>query len=417
MRLLDLSTIPLFASLPAEEISHLEATLTASTCPRGKVLFHEGFSDDKFYILMNGQVEVVKSLGRPEERILGLREAGSLLGEMSLFSREGYHTASVRSLTPLKLLKVTRSELDALLHRQPQLAYELIRLLSKRLEESENITILDLKEKNQHLIEAYEELKSAQEQIIEKERLEKELEIARQIQQSILPESLPDLPGYEFGALMIPARAVGGDFYTFFKLPKNRLGIVVGDVSDKGVPAALFMALTYSLIRAEAVRTGSPVQAFRKVNQHLLQMNSSSMFVTMVYGILDCSSGEFRFARAGHPSPYLLDGKGWRVEVPVSSAQPLGLFDNLSIDEQYINLPTCGTLLLYSDGVYETMDTQGTEFGFDLLNQTMAAYRTRPAQEICELLWKDVKAYGGNLPQHDDFTAVVVKRSRDNLLI
>jgi serine phosphatase RsbU (regulator of sigma subunit) len=117
---------------------------------------------------------------------------------------------------------------------------------------------------------------------------------------SVLPETLPDLPGYEFGALMIPARAVGGDFYTFFQLPKNRLGIVVGDVSDKGVPAALFMALTYSLIRAEAVRTSSPVQAFRKVNQHLLQMNSSSMFVTMVYGILDCGNGEFRFARAGH---------------------------------------------------------------------------------------------------------------------
>ncbi len=409
----DLSTIPLFASLPSEEISHLEATLSASGFPSGKVLFHEGHSDDKFYILLEGQVEVVKSLGRPEERLLGVREAGNLLGEMSLFSQDVCHTASVRSLTPLRLLTVTRTELDALLHRQPQLAYEIIRLLSQRLEESENVTILDLKEKNQRLMEAYEELKNAQEQIIEKEKLEKELEIARQIQQSILPETLPDLPGYEFGALMIPARAVGGDFYTFFQLPKNRLGIVVGDVSDKGVPAALFMALTYSLIRAEAVRTGSPVQAFRKVNQHLLQMNSSSMFVTMVYGILDCSSGEFRFARAGHPSPYLLDGEGRLVVVPVSSAQPLGLFDNPPIDEQCINLPTGGTLLLYSDGVNETMDTQGTEFGFDSLNQTMAANCTRPAQEICGQLWQDIQAHGENLPQQDDFTTVVVKRSMD----
>jgi sigma-B regulation protein RsbU (phosphoserine phosphatase) len=413
MQSLDLSTIPLFASLPAEEISHLEATLSASTCPAGIVLFHEGYIDDKFYILLDGQVEVVKSLGRPEERILGLIEAGNLLGEMSLFSQDGCHTASVRSLTPLRLLKVTHTELDALLHRQPQLAYELIRLLSKRLEESENITILDLKEKNQRLREAYQNLKSAQEQIIEKERLEKELEIARQIQKSILPETLPDLPGYEFGALMIPARAVGGDFYTFFQLPKNRQGIVVGDVSDKGVPAALFMALTYSLIRAEAVRTGSPAKAFRKVNQHLLQMNSSSMFVTMVYGILDSSSGDFHFARAGHPSPYLLNGKGRRVEVPVSSAQPLGLFDNPPIDEQYIHLPHGGTLLLYSDGVNETLDTQGTEFGLDSLYQTMAANHLRPAQEICGQLWQDVQAHGGDLPQQDDFTTVVVKRSRD----
>jgi serine phosphatase RsbU (regulator of sigma subunit) len=306
---------------------------------------------------------------------------------------------------------VTRTELDALLHRQPQLAYGIISLLSHRLEESENITILDLKEKNQRLREAYEELKSAQAQIIEKEKLEKELEISRNIQQSILPESLPSLPGYEFGALMIPARAVGGDFYTFFKLPKNRLGIVVGDVSDKGVPAALFMALSYSLIRAEAVRTDSPVQAFRKVNQHLLQMNSLSMFVTLVYGILDCTNGEFRFARAGHLSPYLLDGEGHLVEVPVSRSQALGLFDNPSIDEQCIHLSPSATLLLYSDGVTETMDNQGVEFGLDSLYRSMSASRTHPAQGICEQLWQDVQAYGGDVPQQDDFTTVVVKRS------
>ena len=123
---------------------------------------------------------------------------------------------------------------------------------------------------------------------------------------------------------MVPAQAVGGDFYTYFKLGKDRLGLVVGDVSDKGVPAALFMALTYSAIRMEALRTGSPVQVLRNVNRHLLQMNSAGMFVTLVYGILDWTSGDFHFARAGHPSPYLLDGKGRIVEVPVSSGQPLG---------------------------------------------------------------------------------------------
>jgi serine phosphatase RsbU (regulator of sigma subunit) len=407
----DISRIPLFAGLPAEEIRHLEATLAESNFPGGKLLFQEGHSDNKFYILLEGQVEVVKSLGCPEERILGVREAGNLLGEMSLFSKDGRHTASVRSLTPLRLLKVTHAELETLLHRVPQLTYKIIRLLSRRLEESENITILDLKEKNQRLMEAYEELKSAQAQIIEKEKLEKELEISRQIQQSILPETLPKVPGYEFGALMIPARAVGGDFYTFFKLPKYRLGIVVGDVSDKGVPAALFMALSYSLIRAEAVRTGSPVQALQKVNQHLLQMNSSSMFVTLVYGILDCSSGDFHFARAAHPSPYLLDGEGRFMEVPVSLAQPLGLFDDLPIDEQCIHLPPGGTLLLYSDGVTETMDARGAEFGLDSLYRSMAANRTRPAQGICAQLWQDIQAHGGDLPQQDDFTTVVVKRS------
>jgi len=406
-----LSSIPLFSSLPPEEIHHLEETLSTVNFPVGKVLFHEGHSDDKFFILLEGEVEVIKSMGKPEERILGVREAGNLLGEMSLFTRKGCHTASVRSLTPLRLMKVTRSEVDGMLQRQPQLAYAIISLLSHRLEESENITILDLKEKNQRLREAYEELKAAQEQIIEKERLEKELEISGQIQQSILPESLPLVLNFEFGALMIPARAVGGDFYTFFKLGRDKMGLVVGDVSDKGVPAALFMALSYSLIRAEAVRTKSPVQALRKVNHHLLQMNSSSMFVTLVYGILDFNSGDFHFARAGHPSPFLLDGGGQLVDVPVSSGQALGIFGDLPLDEQTIHLAPGGTLLLYSDGISETMDNQGTDFGLDSIYETMSANRLQPAQKICEQLWQDVKAFGGDAPQQDDFTTFIIKRS------
>jgi serine phosphatase RsbU (regulator of sigma subunit) len=407
----DLASIPLFSTLPEEEIHHLESTLTSVDFPGGKVLFREGHSDDNFYILLEGEVEVVKSMGKPEERILGVRDAGNLLGEMSLFTRKGCHTASVRSLTPLRLMQVTRSELDGMLHRQPQLAYAIISLLSHRLEESENITILDLKEKNLRLREAYEELKAAQEQIIEKERLEKELEISGQIQQSILPEFLPVIPSFEFGALMIPARAVGGDFYTYFKMGRDRMGLVVGDVSDKGVPAALFMALSYSLIRAEAIRTKSPVKALRKVNHHLLQMNSSSMFVTLVYGILDFNSGDFHFARAGHPSPYLLDGEGQSVEVPISSGQALGIFGDLPIDEQTIHLPPGGTLLLYSDGISETMDTQGTDFGLDSIYKTMSANRLKSAQEICEQLWQDVNAFGGDSPQQDDFTTFIIKRA------
>ena len=407
----DLSSIPLFASLPADEIRRLKTLLQVSTFPSGEVLFQEGCSDDKFYVLMEGQVEIIKALGSTEERLLGVREAGTLLGEMSLFSREGCHTASVRSRTSLQLLEVPHSELDALLHRQSQFAYGLIQLLSRRLEESENATILDLKEKNQRLGEAYEELIEAHVQIVEKERLEKELELSGQIQQSLFPRTLPFIPGYEFSAMMVPARQVGGDFFTYFKLGKDRLGFVVGDVSDKGVPSALFMAITYSAIHLEAPHTSSPVQALRKINRHLIQMNASQMFVTLVYGILDCSNGDFHFARAGHPSPYVLDGDGQLLEVPVSSGQPLGLFDNLPIDEQQVRLPAGGTLLLFSDGVSETKDIQGSDFAPDVLYQTMAVNRMRPAEEICDQIWLDVQEHGRGLPQQDDFTVVVVKRN------
>ena len=221
---------------------------------------------------------------------------------MSLFSQGGAHTATVRACTTLKALKMTRQDFDALLQRQPSLAYQIVSLLSRRLEESENLTIIDLKEKNRQLTLAYQELKAAQAQIIEKEKLEHELEIARRIQLNILPHELPQHPGFEFGALMIPARAVGGDLYQFIPLNRNRLGIVVGDVSDKGVPSALFMSLVYSLMRAEAAGGSAPAKVLQKVNRYLLEINVEEMYVTLLYGILDFSSGEFSLCPRRSPA-------------------------------------------------------------------------------------------------------------------
>ena len=165
-------------------------------------------------------------------------------------------------------------------------------------------------------------LRDAKRQLLS--QLERELEIARQTQQSILPETLPQRPGYDFGALMVPARAVGGDFYEFIELGKGRLAIVIGDVSDKGLPAALFMALTYSLIRAEAARTKPPRQVLANVNRYLLEMNASGMFVTLIYAVLDPASGRLDYARAGHPLPLLLDAGGAPIPVPVQTGQVLG---------------------------------------------------------------------------------------------
>ena len=182
-----ISQVPIFASLPPGEIKHLANSLRVCEFTEGEILFREGDIDPHFYILLEGQVEVVKKLGTPEERILGVRGEAAFLGEMSLFSQGGQHTATVRAITPLTLLEMTRADFDALLHRQPALAYDLVRLLSRRLEQSENITILDLKEKNRQLTVAYQELQAAQAQVIEKEKLEHELDIARHIQQSILP--------------------------------------------------------------------------------------------------------------------------------------------------------------------------------------------------------------------------------------
>src|SRR5512135_84273 len=234
--------VPLFATLPQHEIAHLANSLRHFDFPTNTIIFHEGRKEDHFYILIEGHVEIIKAQGTPDERLLGVRSAVSFIGDMSLFSQDGKHTASVRALTPLNVLEMTRADFDQLLHRQPLLAYEMVRVMSTRLQDSENLTIHDLQIKNQELTQAYNELRAAHEQIVEKEKLERELAVAREIQQSILPRMLPDVKRFDFGGKMSPTRAVAGDFYDVIWLAPDQIGLVVGDVSDKGVPASLFMA-------------------------------------------------------------------------------------------------------------------------------------------------------------------------------
>ena len=179
---------------------------------------------DQFYIVLDGQVEIIKALGTGEERTLGLRGPGSFLGEMSLLSAEQRYTASVRACTDLQLLEMTRSDFDALLHRQPSLAYNLLTVMSARLNESENHTIRDLQEKNRQLAQAYEELKAAQAQLIEKEKLEAELKIARDLQRNILPRIKLRISGLDFGMVIEPMTSVGGDFFDFIELDRGSRG-------------------------------------------------------------------------------------------------------------------------------------------------------------------------------------------------
>jgi len=399
----------LFKALPHSEIQHLAKTLSVHEIPAMYVLFQEGHTDDSCYLILDGQVEIIKALDTTGERFLGLRGYDSLLGEMSLFSQEGRHTASVRARTPVRLLEITRNDIDGLLHRRPLFAYELLRTLSQRLEQSENLTILELIEKNRQLTEAYEELKSAQAQIIEKERLEKELEVANRIQKSILPQEMPILSSYDFGALMNPARAVGGDFYDFIPLDQDRLGIVVGDVSDKGIPSALFMALSYSLVRAEAHRDASPGETLLAVNHLLLEMNPTDMFVTVLYGVLDCKRRELDFARAGHTLPIILDSHGNPVELASNLGQSLGLIDEPRLDEQRVTLPKSGMALIFSDGLTEATNPSGEDFSGKRLLNALHGMLHLSAQSLCESLWHEAMAFCQPMPQQDDFTLVCFK--------
>jgi phosphoserine phosphatase RsbU/P len=245
-----IARVPLFATLPSEELARLAATLRELAVAHNTVLFNEGEYGASFYIVLEGELEIIKSIGTESEFRLDTRGPGEFVGEMSLLNGDGLRTASVRARGPTRMLEMGRADFDTLLYRHPTLAYEMVRVLSMRLRDANNATIRDLHEKNQQLTEAYFELKAAQARIIEQETLERELQIARSIQENMLPRTLPNLAGFDFSARMVPARVVSGDFYDFIPLDEWRVGIVIADVCGKSLPAALLMALTRSLLRA-----------------------------------------------------------------------------------------------------------------------------------------------------------------------
>ena len=404
--------IALLSSLPCDEVGPLLKRLRRVELAAGSVVIREGDRGDKFYILLEGQLEIVKAMGTPDERLLSVREPGDYVGEMSLLDPEGLRTASIRTRTRSSLLELNHGDFEGLLLRHPGMAWQMARMLSQRLKDTDNATIRDLQAKNRELDRAYRELKAAHAQIVEKEKLERELEVAREIQESILPRSVPRLPGFDFGALMVPARAVGGDLFDFIPLSTKTLGIAVGDVSDKGVPAAIFMAMTRSLIRSEAKKAVSPKEALAGVNRHLMEMNDAGMFVTVLYGVLDLGTGEFSYARAGHLPP-LLCGQTGSVYTPVVSfGQALGIIADPVLDESSLTVGPGSTLMIFTDGLTEATDERDRILGEEGVRSIFSSAHGDSAQEICGKMVEAALLHCGAMPQSDDMTVVAIRAAK-----
>ena len=404
-----LRRVPLFKALPESELRELARGLLPMEMEQGSLIFREGDRGDELYVVVEGLVEIIKSLGTPDERLLGVRKPGEVIGEMSLFSEDHQRTASVRAKTPLKLLVMKRDDLERLLRKQPDLTFKLVATLSRRLEESEIHTIRDLREKNRQLQQAFDELKAAQVQIVEKERLERELEVARDIQLSILPRALPGNTSWEFGIHFSSMEAVGGDFYDVIELGNGRLGVSVGDVSGHGVPAALFMSLTATMLRAEAKRFDSPGDVLRAVNSQLLDASDSGMFVTVLYGILDRSKKSFEYARAGHLTPLLVIPGEPPVQLEDGLGQLLGVFDDMVLDEVKIALEPGTVMVIYTDGVTETANESKEFFGEEGLLEAVELSDEMNPDALLQRIWEAVQAFQGEASNQDDITLLAIR--------
>jgi phosphoserine phosphatase RsbU/P len=387
-------------------LSYLTAALPQHAVPPHTILFREGDSGDRCYIVLTGEIEIFQALGTPDEHQLGVMGPGDLVGEIALLHPAGLRTASARTRSPAQLLELTRTDFEALLERQPTLAFEMVRMLGLRLHKSHDASMRDV---GQQLSQAYHDLQAAQAKLIEQEKFERDLALAREIQERMLPRILPYLDGCEFGARMVPARIVGGDFFDFVPLSAETVGIVVADVCGKGMPAALYMALTRGLLRAEVSQPVSPQVALQRVNQHLLDVSDAEIFVTAVYGVLHRTTHEFTYVRAGHNGPLLVDARGEVIMRDLGPGQPLGILLDPELDQQTVTIPPGGVLLLYTDGVTEARDEQGRFFQVEQLQEAVRANYQAGAQALCDQLLQLVMAYQGLVPQDDDLTLVAVQ--------
>ena len=248
----------------------------------------------------------------------------------------------------------------------------------------------------------------------EKKRLDHDLEIARDIQRILLPAEAPAINGFQISGINVPARQVSGDYFDYIHVDEDRLGVAIADVSGKGVPASLIMAICRSVLRAEAAGNPSPADVLRKVNRQLYPDIKEDMFISMAYLILDHERDGVTLARGGHDAPLLYQRQLQNVTPIKSPGMVLGIdsgnvFDRLTADFG-VPLERDDCLVLYTDGVTEALNTEGDEFGLERTIESVRASATDGAQAIVKQVIDDVRNFTGSNPQNDDITLIAIRK-------
>ena len=310
---------------------------------------------------------------------------------------EGLREAGIKLVVPL----VSQGELIGLLNLGPRRSEQEYSADDRKL-------LNDLAGHAAPAVRVAQLVREQEAEVRQRERIEQELRVAQLIQQQFLPQELPDLPGWQVGAYYGPAREVGGDFYDFIRLPDDQVGIVVGDVTDKGVPAALVMATTHSILRAEAPRLIAPSAVLTRANELLVDEMPAHMFVTCLYAVLNPATGQLRYANAGHNVPYVSTEAG--VTELRATGMPLGLLPGMEYEEKEATLAPGEIVLLHSDGLAEAHNTDREMFGFPRVAALTG--EASDGEVLIDRLLKELQEFTGpGLEQEDDITLVTLGRS------
>jgi len=249
-------------------------------------------------------------------------------------------------------------------------------------------------------------------ELLEKERMSRELAIGSEIQLSMLPKSSPAVEGWQFAVFYQPAREVGGDFYDWINLPNGKIGMIIADVSDKGVPAALSMALGRAILRTNAFISEGPQATLIRSNDILVQDYYNGGFISVVYASLDPLNGRVEIVNAGHNYPLFYSSKNREVKAIKMHGMVIGLYPNITIDPAYVDLMPGDALFCYTDGLTEANNPAGEFFDEERLVGIFKANADLPALEILDAIVQSWQDYVGNLPQADDLTLIIAKRTR-----
>lgn len=373
------------AFLPDEDLRRLATDPARRRFAAGSVILNEGEPGTEMFVILEGDVEITLK-GAVIDRLT----PGTIVGEMALVD-DRPRSATATAASDTVLVPIDRAHFLELVQEHPDFATRVMTIMSIRL---------------RRLIE--EEVK--------RQRMEQELVIGQRIQLSLLPRGCPQVPGWEFAAGYRAAREVGGDLYDFIASPLNpaEVHVVVADVTGKGVPAALYMAVSRTVLHTQALEGRSPSEALQRTNDFIRQDAQSPLFLSAFYLALETDTACARYANAGHNPPFWLHNATGEIELLHARGLLLGAFDGFLNEERTCTLEPGDFLVLYTDGITEARNTQGKFFEDEGLHAVVASRPWGSADELMQAIVSAVDGFTGDAPQSDDFTVIVIRRQPES---
>lgn len=417
---------PIFARFDPSSLLAVAARCRFATYPAGATVMREGDPGSYALVILDGEVDVFVALptGQVQMATLGRNR---IIGELGVFT-DMPRTASVVARTDLVVVRIEQDSLMQLSAEYPSIGLAIIRELGGRLagmnrslaylthaaealgrDEYDAVLLDELTSQPGELAAFAQAFSGMAAEIRNKQKRREEMQAAAEIQQSILPPPLAregPAERVDLHAEMHPAREIGGDFYDYFLIDANRIAITVADVSGKGIPASLFMAVSRTVMRSvTSARDMSSGMA--EANRLLATQNTASMFVTMFHGVLDLSSGVLRYCNAGHNPPYLLHAQGGRTTLNATGI-PFGIDPDMPYRIAETVIEPGDTLFLFSDGITEAFNPEGEEFGTARLEAALENGRNRGAAELVAGVLGATRAFTGTAEQSDDITCLAL---------